>query len=209
MVAVASARESIALRGHLALTVVQDGDLKPGDLQRYADLTVRDGLTPTQALEQILGVPDPVREHREGDNIMCTAGWTVLAAAMVWSGVQDQAANLGLTSGTFLTPLYGAVGDGSGTPVKSDGQLFAELSRQTVGAGASSPATSSIAAECTWLFYFPSPLVNWTITEAGLFALASSTVNSGSMVDHWAFSPTVAVSTTNSLILEISLALGP
>jgi hypothetical protein len=209
MIAAASVRESIALRGHLALTVVQDGELKSGDLRRYADLTVRQGVDPAAALEEILGIPDPVRERREGDNIMCTTGWTALAAAMVWSGVQDQAANLGLTSSTFLTPLYGAVGNGSGTPAKADTQLFAELSRQTVGAGASSPATSSIAAECTWLFYYPSPTVGWTVTEAGLFALASPTANSGSMVDHWAFSPTVAVSTTNSSILEISLALGP
>jgi hypothetical protein len=202
-------RESIALRGHLALTVVRDRGLGPGDLQRYADLKVRDGLSPAAALEQILGVPDPVREHRAGDNVMCTLGWTTLAAAMVWSGVQDQAANLGLTSSTFLTPLYGAVGSGSGTPTKSDTQLFSELSRQTVGAGASSPATATVAAETTWLFYYPSPATPWTVTEAGLFALASSTTNSGSLVDHWAFSPTVSVPTTDTLICEISLAWGP
>jgi hypothetical protein len=209
MSATASVRESIPLRGHLSLTVVRDRELAPGDLQRFAEMTVRGGVPQTEALEEILGIPDPVREQRMGDNVVCTTGWTALAAAMVWSGVQDQAANLGLTSGTFLTPLYGAVGNGSGIPVRSDAQLFAELSRQAVGAGASSPATGSVAAECTWLFYFPSPTVNWTLTEAGLFALASSTANSGSMVDHWAFSPTVAVSTTNSLILEISLAFGP
>lgn len=209
MTAIAAARESIALRGHLSLTVVRGRELAPGDLQRYADLTVRQGVAPAVALEQILGTPDPVREHREGDNVVCTTGWTALAAAMVWAGVQDQASALGLTSGTYLTPLYGAVGNGSGTPVKSDSQLFAELNRQTVGAGASSPATSSIAAESTWLFYYPSPLTTWTVTEAGLFANASSMVNSGSMVDHWAFSPTVSVPTTDSLILEISLGWGP
>jgi hypothetical protein len=205
----AAVRERVALRGHLSLTVVRDRELAPGDLQRYADLTVRQGLSPADALEEILGTPDPVREHREGDNVMCTTGWTALAAAMVWAGLQDQASNLGLTSATFLTPLYGAVGNGSGTPAKSDSQLFAELSRQTVGAGASSPATSSIAAETTWLFYFASPATTWTVTEAGLFALASSATNSGSMVDHWAFSPTVTVPTTDSLITEISLAWGP
>jgi hypothetical protein len=205
----ASVREHVALRGHLSLTVVRDRELTPGDLQRYADLTVRQGLTPAEALELILDTPDPVREHREGDNVMCTTGWTVLAAAMVWAGLQDQASNLGLPSGTFLTPLYGAVGSGSGTPVKSDTQLYSELSRQTVGAGASSPATASIAAETTWLFYYPSPATTWTVTEAGLFALASSAVNSGSMVDHWAFSPAVSVPTTDSLITEISLAWGP
>src|SRR3954452_18712391 len=71
-----------------------------------------------------------VRDQREGDNVVCTGGFTVLAAALVWSGIQDQAANLGVTTPTYLTPLYGAVGNGNGTPLKSDTALFAELGRQ-------------------------------------------------------------------------------
>ena len=157
----------------------------------------------------VLGPGGEIREERAGDNIMCSNGYTALAAALVWAGIQDQAANLGVTSPTYLTPLYGAVGSGSGTPVKSDTALFSELSRQQVGAGASSPATGSIAAEATWLFYYPNPTVAWTVTEAGLFAGATSASGSGSMVDHWAFSPSVSVPTTDSLILQISLALGP
>jgi hypothetical protein len=150
-----------------------------------------------------------VREQREGSNIMCTAGFTALAAALVWSGIQDQAANLGVTTATFLTPLYGAVGSGAGVPAKSDTALFAELGRQSVGAGASSPATGLIAAEATWLFYFPQPATAWTVTEAGVFADATSTAGSGTLVDHWAFSPSVSVPTTDTLILQVSLGLGP
>lgn len=150
-----------------------------------------------------------VRDRREGFNVVCTAGFTAIAAALVWSGIQDQAANLGVTSATWLTPLWGAVGAGSGTPAKSDTALFSELGRQTVGAGASSPATVSVAAEATWLFYFPQQLVNWTVTEAGAFAGGTSTAGSGTLIDHWAFSPSISVPTTDTLLLEISLELGP
>lgn len=157
----------------------------------------------------VLGPDGAVLDRRAGDNVVCTTGYTALAAALVWAGLQDQATNLGVQNPTYLTPLYGAVGSGSGTPVKADTQLFAELGRQVVGAGASSPATGSIAAEATWSFYFPVPPVTWTVTEAGIFAGATSGANSGSMVDHWAFSPSISVGTADSLILQISLALGP
>lgn len=148
-----------------------------------------------------------LRERREGDNVVCTAGFTALAAALVWSGIQDQALNMGVTSPTYLTPLYGAVGSGSGTPAASDTQLFAELGRQVVGAGASSPATPSVNALCTWLFYFPSPATPWSVTEAGVFANSASTPNSGTLVDHWAFSTPVPVPITDTLILQVAFAV--
>lgn len=158
---------------------------------------------------QVVDEHGQVVDERCGDNVICTAGYTAIAAALSWSGVQDQAANLGLTSPTYLTPLFGAVGSGAGVPVKSDLQLFSELGRQTVGGPAASPATPSVAAEVSWLFYFPNPSATWTVTEAGLFAQATAAANSGVMVDHWAFSPSITVPTTNSLILQVSLALGP
>lgn len=148
-----------------------------------------------------------VRDRREGDNVTCTAGLTAIAAALVWSGLQDQAANLGVTQATYLTPLWGAVGSGAGTVSAGDTALFAELGRQTVGAGASAPATASINAQCTWLFYFPSPATTWTVTEAGVFAGATSTAGSGTMLDHWAFSPSVSVPTSDTLILQASFAV--
>lgn len=150
-----------------------------------------------------------IRDRREGSNIVCTAGFTALAAALVWSGIQDQAANLGVTTPTYLTPLWGAVGSGAGTVAKADTALFAELGRETVGAGASSPATPSVAAEATWLFYFPQPSVTWTVTEAGVFAGGTSAAGSGTLMDHWAFSPSISVPTSDTAILQISFAAGP
>lgn len=148
-------------------------------------------------------------DRRTGSNIVCTSGYSAIAAALVWSGIQDQATNIGVTSPTFLTPLWGAVGSGSGTVAKSDVQLFTELSRQQVQAGASSPASSSIAAQATWLFFFPQPPVSWSVTEAGVFANADSVINNGTMLDHQLFSPAVTVSTANALILQASFSLGP
>lgn len=147
------------------------------------------------------------RDRREGDNVTCTAGLTAFAAALVWSGIQDQAANLGVTAATYLTPLYGAIGTGNGTVAASDTALFSEYARQTVGAGASSPATPSINAQTTWLFYFPAPASSLTITEAGLFANATSTLGSGTMLDHWAFSPAITFPNTDTLILQASFAI--
>jgi hypothetical protein len=150
-----------------------------------------------------------VREQREGDNVVCTTGYTAITSALVWSGIQDQATNLGVTSPTYLTPLYGAVGSGTGTVLKSDTALQAELGRQVVGAGASSPASATVPAQTTWLFYFASPTVTWTVAEAGVFANATSAINSGSMLDHWSFSPTITVPTADSLILQVSFQFGP
>lgn len=148
------------------------------------------------------------RDRRDGDNVMCTAGLGSLAAAMVWSGIEDQAANQGVTTPTYLTPLYGAVGNGAGTVDAADTALFAELGRQTVGAGGSTPATPSINAIATWLFYFPSPTSTWTIAEAGVFANATADSGTGAMLDHWAFSPTLTVTTADTLILEAAFSVG-
>jgi hypothetical protein len=152
-----------------------------------------------------------IRDSRRGDNIMCSAGLTALAGAIVWSGLQDQAGNLGITSPTYLTPLWGAVGSGTGTVAAADTLLFSELGRQSVGAGASGPATPTLPAEFTWLFYFPSPATTWTVTEAGVFANGSSDDSTvalaGTMLDHWAFSPSLSVPTTDTLILQATFTL--
>jgi hypothetical protein len=145
-------------------------------------------------------------DYREGDNIMCTNGVTVIANALVWSGIQDQATNLGVTTPTFLTPLWGAVGSGTTTPTAADTLLTAELARVTVGAGSSTPATPSIAAETIWTFYFPTPATSYTVGEAGVFANGTSNGGSvataGTMLDHWVFTPTVTVTNPNTLILQ-------
>jgi hypothetical protein len=157
----------------------------------------------------VLNPDGSIADERVGENVICTNGYTVLTAALVWAGAQDQAASLGLTTPTTLTPLYGAVGSGTGVPVKSDTTLFTELGRTVVGGAGSTPASSSIAAYATWLFYFPSPASTWTVTEAGAFANATSTAGNGTMIDHWAFSPTLTVSTIQTLIVQISILMGP
>jgi hypothetical protein len=173
-------------------------------------LTVAEGIRLRGRLSVASIRPDgSVRDRREGFNVICTAGYTAIAAALVWGGIQDQANALGVTSATYLTPLWGAVGSGAGTPAESDTALFAELGRQTVGAGASSPATSSIAGEATWLFYFPQPAATWTVTEAGAFAGGTSAAGSGTMLDHWAFSPSISVPVTDTALLQVSLLAGP
>lgn len=151
--------------------------------------------------------PEVIRARCEGDNITCTNGLTAFAAALVWSGIQDQAANLGVTTPAYLTPLYGAVGSGTGTVAASDTALFSELGRQTVGAGASSPATSLINALCTWLFYFPPPASSWTITEAGVFANATSASGSGTLLDHYLLASSVPVSSPDTAILQVALSV--
>jgi hypothetical protein len=157
----------------------------------------------------VLDAAGRVVDEREGDNVVCTTGYTAIAAALAWSGIQDQAANLGITTPTYLTPLYGAVGSGAGAVAKADTQLQTELGRVVVSGTGATPASASIAAQTTWLFYFPNPPSTWTVAEAGVFANASATANSGSMIDHWSFSPSVPVPTTNTLVLEVSLLFGP
>lgn len=173
-------------------------------------LTAAEGIRLRGRLSLAVIRPDgTVRDRREGCNVICTTGYTAIAAALVWAGIQDQANALGVTSGTWLTPLYGALGSGAGTPAESDTALFSELGRQTVGAGASSPATSGIAGEATWLFYFPQQPATWTVTEAGAFAGGTSAAGSGTMLDHWTFSPSITVPTTDTILLQVSLLCGP
>lgn len=161
-----------------------------------------------------LWVVDPdgnVVDERHGNNTMCTNGMTAIANALVWSGIQDQAANLGLTTPTYLTPLWGAIGSGTTPATAADTLLTAELARSTVGAGSSSPATPTIASQAIWTFYFPAPTTSYTVGEAGVFANGTSsnaTVQSaGILLDHWVFSPTVTVTNPNTLILQATFNL--
>jgi hypothetical protein len=152
--------------------------------------------------------PDEVVHGRDsGDNVTCTAGLSAFASALVWSGVQDQAPALGYTTPVFLTPLFGAVGNGTGTASASDTALINEIARTTVGAGAASPATSSIAALADFLFFFPPPVSSWTVTEAGAFGLATSTSGSGTLLDHYMLASPVTVVSPDSALLQVALSV--
>lgn len=148
-----------------------------------------------------------VVDHREGDNVVCTSGLTAIAAAVVWSGIEDVAGNLGVTTPTYLAPLWGAIGIGAGTVAASDTALFSEYNRVQVGAGASVPATPTLNAQITWQFYFPQPASNTTITEAGVFANATSTAGAGLMMDHWTFTPSISFNVANTLLLQVSFSI--
>ena len=176
----------------------------------FVGLRTAGGLSLCGRLSLAVIRPDgTVRERREGGNVICTSGYSALAGALVWAGISDQAANLGVTTATTLTPLWGAVGNGAGTPAESDTALFSEIARQTVQAGSAAPATPGVAAQATWQFYFPQPPAVWTVTEAGAFAGGTSAAGSGAMIDHWAFSPALSIPVTDSVILQVSLLLGP
>lgn len=190
----------LGFHGRLSLTRVDAGWLAAHRAEITAEF---------QRAGRLVIPEEQVRDRREGDNVMCTAGVTALAAALVWSGIQDQAANIGITQSTYLTPLWGAIGTGTApvTVSASDTALAVEYSRTTVGAGASVPATSSISAQLTWLFYFPQPTSTITVTEAGVFVNASGTPGAGTMLDHWAFSPTLSVPTTDTVLLQSSFSI--
>jgi hypothetical protein len=190
----------VGFHGRLALTTVA-ADWLAGHREQITSEFQRTGR---------LAIPDEqVHDRREGDNVMCTAGVTALAAALVWAGIQDQAASLGVTTPTYLTPLYGAIGNATApvTVAASDTALAAEVARTTVGAGASVPATAALPGQLTWLFYFPQPTSTLTLTEAGVFVNAASTSGSGTMLDHWAFSPTISVPTTDTVLLQASFSI--
>lgn len=151
--------------------------------------------------------PQAVRARESGDNVTCTAGLTVIAGSLVWAGIEDQAAALGVTTPATLTPLYGAVGSGTGTASASDTGLFAELARSTVGAGASTPATVSLDAIAAFLFFFPPPPGTWTVTEAGLFAQGTAVAGSGTLVDHYVLGTPVTCSSPDSVLLQVAFSV--
>lgn len=136
-------------------------------------------------------------------NIATLAGLNDLAAAVGWAGAQDQAALIGAQP-AFLTPLYGAVGTGSGTPAITDTQLYDELARSTVSAVASSPLENGAAV--IFQFQFPVNSLPYTITEVGLFTLASVEVNSGDLLDHALVDP--AFTWTNGETMTLAASLG-
>lgn len=190
----------VGFHGRLALTTVDAGWLAA----HRAEITAQ-----FQRSGRLVIPDEEIHEHRAGDNVMCTAGVTALAGALVWAGIQDQAANLGVTTPTYLTPLWGAIGTGTApvTVAASDTALAVEASRTTVGAGASVPATPSIPSQLTWLFYFPQPSSPLTVTEAGVFVNASGTAGAGTLLDHWAFTPTLLVPTTDTVLLQASFSI--
>src|ERR1700747_2130540 len=113
-----------------------------------------------------------------------------------------------------LTPIYGAIGTGNTTPTDSDTQLTAEVTpsengRAVVYAGATGAAAGGgIDATVTWSFFYPIPSSNIVIAECGIFVNATSTTNSGTLLDHALISPTVTQTTSQTCTLALTISLG-
>ena len=135
-------------------------------------------------------------------NIPCLAGLNDLAASVGWSGTQDQASLIG-SQPQFLTPLYGALGTGTGTPANTDTQLYAELTRAQVSAVVSTPLSDGAAT--IFQFQFPANGVSYQISEVGLFTLASVGVNSGDLLDHAVISPAFTWTAGETMTLSAQL----
>ena len=71
----------------------------------------------------------------------------------------------------------------------TDLTLYNELGRAKVSAVTSSPPGSSGTANTFYQFQFGAQTATFTLTEAGVFANASSTVGTGSLLDHALFIP--------------------
>lgn len=140
--------------------------------------------------------------HVTVKNVACLAGLNDLAAAVGWSGTQDQASLIG-SQPQFLTPLYGAIGTGTGTPANTDTQLYAELSRAEVSAVVSTPLSNGAAT--VFQFQFPVNGVSYTISEVGLFTLASVAANSGDLLDHASISPAFTWTAGDTMTLSAQL----
>lgn len=135
-------------------------------------------------------------------NVPCLAGLNDLAAAVGWSGTQDQASLIG-SQPQFLTPLFGALGTGTGTPANTDTQLYDELTRAEVSAVVSTPLSNGAAT--IFQFQFPANGITYQISEIGLFTLSSVTVNSGDLLDHAVISPAFTWTLGETLTLSAQL----
>lgn len=154
-----------------------------------------------------------VNEGR-GDNTMCAVGLTTLAQVINYFGVLDQNSNMG---NPFvyqdLTPIYGAIGTGATTPTDSDTQLTSEVAapngRNIVYAGGTSPASGGgTDATWTWNFFFGIPSGSIVIAECGVFVNATSTINSGTLLDHSLITPAVTQTTAETATLSITFSIG-
>lgn len=142
---------------------------------------------------------DEVTGIVEARNVICAAGLSVLSAAIAWAGVQDQATNLGLpTAGNYLTPLYGALGNGNGTPASTDTQLFAETFR-AITSGA-----SGLSSAVLFQFFFAAQQSAVTVTEAGVFCIGTAVANTGFLLDHALLSTTIPAQETATLQLQLT-----
>ena len=140
-------------------------------------------------------------DRRECHNIITLGGFGAFASALNWSGIEDQAANLGLNTPYFLAPIYGAVGIGTGSLSQSDTALYNELARSVVS------QASGVSGQVSWSFFFGSNQAVGTITEAGAFAGADSGPGDGILLDHVLISPSVTKTSAQTMTMQVTFTL--
>ena len=133
-----------------------------------------------------------VRAH----NITCVAGRSVLAALL--NGETSYGGAAIPTGSSWLSACYGAVGTGTGTPAASDTAMFSELARTAVA------FSSRSTTQTTLDWFFPTSMANGTVTETGLFLLATGTAGSGYMLSH-ATVPALTKANTETMTLQIQI----
>lgn len=143
-----------------------------------------------------------VTDERIAKNLMTTVGLNALAPAINWSGILDQNVNMGSPfTPSYLAPIFGAVGNGTNVPNIGDTQLQTELGRVFVTAAG--VATNVF----TWTFFFGLSAVDWTINEAGVFVLSSSTPNAATLFDHALVVPAVTKPAVQTATLTAAFTL--
>jgi hypothetical protein len=160
-------------------------------------------------------VQDKKLEHSIADvttkNIICNTGLNIMLNALIWSSVNDQNVNMGSPfSYVDMTPVYGAIGTGTWpAALPTITALQTELARTVVVAAGSTAAYSTIDPSITWLFLFPVPASTTTITEAGVFFNATSSINDGSPLFDWAsVLPSVVQTTSQLLTMSVQVTMG-
>ena len=140
-------------------------------------------------------------DRRECHNMITLAGLGAFASAINWSGIEDQSANLGMSTPYFLAPVYGAVGTGTGTLSGSDTKLFNELARGVV------TQATGVTGQLSWAFFFGPTQAIGTITEAGAFGGAGTATDSGTMLDHVIISPAVTKTNAQTMTMQVTFTL--
>jgi hypothetical protein len=140
-------------------------------------------------------------DRRECHNLITSAGLTAFASALNWSGITDQAPNMGVDSPYLLSPLYGAVGTGTTAPATTDTTLGAELDRNVVSGSAAANG------QLTWSFFFGSSQAVGTIAEAGVFGGASVDTDAGILLDHVLIAPPVTKTNTQTMTMQAIFTL--
>lgn len=137
-------------------------------------------------------------------NLLVTGGLNVLAAALNWDFIQNQNSGWGSpfsSSQGNLGDMYGAVGTGNSTPVATQTQLDAESARSIVSSAAVAGASVILDA------FLNTSQGNVSITEVAWFSGATSSANSGTMLDRTVLATAVTKTASNTALIELTLAL--